>query len=486
MEKNKNKQSIAEGLISYILPKGMSDWFEIVNYYEEPNPDTSFLDTLYDKVLHVHLDERLSPDAEKLGLKPNGFTETKVVKDYPLRNRKVLLHCAGGATLTRTIVTLYCRIIKLLRMVPRCLLSTAFFFKTVMDNHPITASTLGSLFGIKGSEVERCYKHHLSDYETWDQKDHAEDWILMPENIGENLSIDETQLCNEVYTILSNKAGKGRKGTIVAVIKGTKVPVVASVFNMIPAEDRAKVKEITMDFSDSMYKVSKLCFPNAYITIDCFHIIQRLNEGLEEMRLKIKREAVTRIKKERAAFAKEEERKARRRAWYRRTHKRNPKETRGRKRIRRKKYRPAELPNGDTIVELLTRSRNLLSQSGDKWGESKKTRSGLIFKLFPKLKEAYSLVCMIRCIFKKHISVEQAKEELHQWYDKVSQCTFREIKSARDCIKAKETEVLNYFNNRSTNASAESLNSKLKGFRALLRGIVDVPFFMYRISKIYG
>jgi len=92
MEKNKNKQSIAEGLISYILPQGMSDWFEIVNYYEEPNPDTSFLDTLYDKVLHVHLDERLSPDAEKLGLKPNGFTETKLVKDYPLRNRKVLLH----------------------------------------------------------------------------------------------------------------------------------------------------------------------------------------------------------------------------------------------------------------------------------------------------------------------------------------------------------------------------------------------------------
>jgi len=371
-------------------------------------------------------------------------------------------------------------------MVPRCLLSTAFFFKTVMDNHPVTASTLGRLFGIKGSEVERCYKHHLSDYETWEQKDHAEDWILMPENIGESLSIDETQLCNEVYTILSNKAGKGRKGTVVAVIKGTKVPVVASVFNMIPAEDRAKVKEITMDFSDSMFKVSKLCFPNADITIDCFHIIQRLNEGLEEMRLKIKREVIIKIKKERVAFAKEEERKARRRAWYRRTHKRNPKETRGRKRIRRKKYRPAELPNGDTIVELLTRSRNLLSQSGDKWGESKKTRSGLLFRLFPKLKEAYSLVCMIRCIFKKHISVEQAKEELHQWYDRVSQCTFREIKSARDCIKAKETEVLNYFNNRSTNASAESLNSKLKGFRALLRGIVDVPFFMYRISKIYG
>ena len=48
------------------------------------------------------------------------------------------------------------------------------------------------------------YKHHLSDYEVWTQKEHATDWVLLPENIGEYLSIDETQLCEEVYTILSN------------------------------------------------------------------------------------------------------------------------------------------------------------------------------------------------------------------------------------------------------------------------------------------
>ena len=36
---------------------------------------------------------------------------------------------------------------------------------------------------------------------------------LYPENIGENLSLDETCLSNgDVYTILTNKAAKGRKG----------------------------------------------------------------------------------------------------------------------------------------------------------------------------------------------------------------------------------------------------------------------------------
>ncbi|MDD6314261.1 MAG: transposase, partial [Porphyromonadaceae bacterium] len=75
---------------------------------------------------------------------------------------------------------------------------------------------------------------------------------------------------------------------------------------------------------------------------------------------------------------------------------------------------------------------------------------------------------------------------LHSWYDKVSQCTIREVKSARDAIKAKEEEVLNYFINRSTNASAESLYSKLKGFRSQLHGVSDLQFFMYRISRIFG
>ena len=98
---------------------------------------------------------------------------------------------------------------------------------------------------------------------------HATDWVLLAQNIGEYCSIDETQLCEDVYTILSNKAGHGKKGTV-----------------DIPASELGKVKEITMDFSDSMYNIAKQCFPNADIVIDCFHIVQRLCGGLEEMRLK--------------------------------------------------------------------------------------------------------------------------------------------------------------------------------------------------------
>ena len=50
----------------------------------------------------------------------------------------------------------------------------------------------------------------------------------------------------------------------------------------------------------------------------------------------------------------------------------------------------------------------------------------------------------------------------------------------------KKDYVLNYFNNRSTNASAESFNSKIKGFRAQVRGVADMSFFLYRMVKIFG
>ena len=98
-----------------------------------------------------------------------------------------------------------------------------------MDSLPLTAASLARFFHIKGSEVERYYKHHLSDFGTWDQNDHATDWVLLPQNLGERCSIDETSFCNEVYTILSNKEGHGRKGSIIAIVRGTKADVVSSI-----------------------------------------------------------------------------------------------------------------------------------------------------------------------------------------------------------------------------------------------------------------
>lgn len=358
-----------------------------------------------------------------------------------------------------------------------------------MDSTPITAKLLSRHWGVKAKNFERAYKDSLSAYRQWEQLDHAETWMLLPQNIGISMSIDETSLNGELYTILTNKEGHGKKGTIVAMIKGTRVPDIIRILLMLPEEQRLAVSEVSMDFSESMAASVRKAFPNAAIVVDCFHVVKRCGEAVEELRLRSKREAIKERKKEEAEHKKMLARRVAMRKAYRKKH---PKKYRGKKRGRKParlnaRYTPEILSNGDTKVELLTRSRGLLLTSAEKWSSSQKERARLLFEHYPKIKEAYGLVNSLRAVFRNHdIGKDEARKKLYEWYQKVTDCTLREIKSARDTIKAREDEVLNYFFKWNTNASAESFNSKIKNFRAQLRGVVDMPFFMYRLSVIFG
>ena len=89
---NKINEITKDFLISFFLPEGMTEWFDVVRVSEEPNTGKAQADVLYSSVLNIYLEERDNRQGEQLGLKPNGFTEPTVIKDYPIRNRKVLLH----------------------------------------------------------------------------------------------------------------------------------------------------------------------------------------------------------------------------------------------------------------------------------------------------------------------------------------------------------------------------------------------------------
>ena len=353
----------------------------------------------------------------------------------------------------------------------------------------MTARSLEPYYKINGDRLERAYKDCLSDFRQWEQKPHASDWILLEKNMGPRLSIDETSLQEDLFTILSNKDGHGRRGTVIAAVRGTKASEVIRILMQIPQEKRIEVREVTMDFSDSMYSIVSAVFPNATIVIDCFHIIKRCGDAVEEIRLRSKREAIKDQRKRQAEFRNKLEQRVKQRKYY---HKKHPGRYKGRKRGRKpvrlnERFKPEILGNGDTRVELLTRSRGLLRVSRNNWSDTQKIRAGLLFSLYPKIKEAYNLVDSLRNIFRmKTLDRVNARNRLHEWYRKVAGCSLREVKSARDAVRFKEEEVLNYFINKSTNAAAESLNSKLKRFRAQLHGVSDLPFFMYRVSLIFG
>ncbi|RDV13088.1 hypothetical protein DXT99_21575 [Pontibacter diazotrophicus] len=46
--------------------------------------------------------------------------------------------------------------------------------------------------------------------------------------------------------------------------------------------------------------------------------------------------------------------------------------------------------------------------------------------------------------------------------------------------------ILTFFDNKSANAAAESLNAKLKAFKATSRGVRDTAFFLFRLITIYA
>lgn len=327
-----------------------------------------------------------------------------------------------------------------------------------MDNHPISCYHLGHYFQIDGKQLQEQYKEHISDYNGWEQKDHADEWMLFTKNVSPYLSIDETALSNgELYTIVTNKGAKGRKGAIVAMIKGTVAEDIISVLKKIPERLRKKVQEVTMDMAANMQLAVRRCFTNSHRVIDRFHVQKFAYDAVQECRIKYRWEA---LDAENEAI----------------------------KQAKRNKtiFRGEVLSNGDTLKQLLARSRYLLFKHHSKWTQVQKNRAELLFERYPELKKAYKLSLRLGEIFKVCKSKEQAFKRLALWYNDVEDSAIEAFRTVSRSIQAHYLSILNFFTNRSTNASAESFNAKVKAFRATSRGVRDVKFFLFRLSKIYA
>ena len=107
------------------------------------------------------------------------------------------------------------------------------------------------------------------------------------------MSLDETALSNgELYTILTNKQAKGKKGAIVAIVEGTDAEKVIEVIEQIPEPIRNMVKETTLDMAGSMNKIVRRCFSNSTLVIDRFHVQKLAYDALQEMRISHRWDAI--------------------------------------------------------------------------------------------------------------------------------------------------------------------------------------------------
>lgn len=327
-----------------------------------------------------------------------------------------------------------------------------------MDVSPVTCRTLEYFYHVDADTLERQYKEVLSGYRSWEDLCHSDRWLVFPENFGSRMAIDETSLSDgELYTVITNRDRHGRERCLAAIIAGTRAEDVTEALDNVPEEYRNRVEELTLDLSDSMRSIAIRSFRNATRVIDRFHIQKLACDAVQEMRIKHRWDAI------------QEDNDAREDA-----------------KLDGYRYEPHRFENGDTKKELLARSRYLLFKSADKWTDSQKLRAEILFREYPDLKTAYGLSHSLRMIFSKNTSKDCARLSMARWYNKVEEAGFHSFNVIAATFYEHYDDILNFYNNRSSNAAAESFNAKIKSFRASLRGIIDEKFFLFRLANIYA
>lgn len=280
--------------------------------------------------------------------------------------------------------------------------------------------------------------------------------MLFPENMGPSLSIDETSLSQgELYTVVTNKDARGRKGALVALMHGTNSEGIAQVLEKLDESKRLEVKEISMDLSPTMQRVARRCFEQATIVADRFHVQKLMGEAISELRIEHRWDAIDQDNKERALAKKED-----------------------------RKYVPYTFRNGDTRRQLLARSRYVLMKNYTKWTEEQELRATILFEEYPDIAAAYEMSMRLTALYNKHSEKAAARLNLARWCNELEKLGTKHFNIVKDTIYQNYEIILNYFINRTTNASAESFNAKVKAFRSQFRGVSDIPFFVFRLATL--
>lgn len=258
---------------------------------------------------------------------------------------------------------------------------------------------------MNGQTLRKQYKEKISDYRNWEQLEHSVDYLLFPQNLGKDMSLDETCLSNgEVYTVLTNKAAHGGKGALAAMVRGVASDTVTEVIRKIPFDLRSVVETITTDLSSAMMLTAKRVFPKATLINDRFHVQKLVTEAIDQMRVRYRWEVLEAeneaIKKHRA--------------------KRKAAKTRQEK-LLIGEWEPERMENGETKPQIMARSRHIILMHKTKWNEQQKARAEILFRMFPRLEQAYNIYLDLVDIFNKKSIPGAARLNLARWYNKVEQ-----------------------------------------------------------------
>ena len=346
------------------------------------------------------------------------------------------------------------------------------------------------LLDISAGKIRRWYKDVLSGFLEYKQSSlHEHDIefldketgelrkIFVPfcisENIGNDMCIDEKQIGEDFYTIISNR----ETGQIAFMANTTRSAELYQASFPI-RKKLGEVKIINRDLARSYQRFCNLAMPNADQVGDKFHVVKLLLDAQQAVRIVEKRKIETSKRKEHEIFKQNEKQ-------------RKEECLKNRKKYKKEKIANTEqvLSNNETSSEILQRSRYLLYKFPEQWSKNQKARSLVLFSEFPDLEKAYNLSIEFRNWYsKKNIGAHQLVLEkgLYKWYEDVENSGITELMNFSSTVERNESSILNYFyHNGSSNAMAENRNGKIKKFINLNQGTRDRDFFFFRLKKYF-
>lgn len=344
------------------------------------------------------------------------------------------------------------------------------------------------MLGISGKKLHHWYKSVLSGFETASaqQSLHEHDLqvknprgvkeiiqvpILKPQNMGKHMAIDEKNIAGKCFTILTNReTGK------ISLMANTLIARHLHRLGLKLGDTCFEVESLTRDLANNYDWLGRQLFMNAEHIGDKFHILRHGFDALQSVRIRLRQQELThqRLTRENHRRLEQEKKKLFKEKGLT---------------YRVQKYKEELLQNGDTKAQLLVRSRYLLFKFKSDWTTEQEQRAKLLFKLYPAIKTAYTLISRFRKWYdKKQVgkSLNLKTTQLNKWYQAVRKQKIEEVENFADLVKRHEGVTLNYFKNGFTNAYAESLNAKIQRMLSKGHGTKNLDFFLFRIKILFA
>jgi transposase len=297
--------------------------------------------------------------------------------------------------------------------------------------------------------------------------------ILKPENIGENMAIDEKQIGEEMHTVLSNRD----TGKIAMLAKSVNATELEKIIEQVGNKTDI-IETVTRDMSATYKKFCNDKFFNASQIADKFHIISSLIDTSQAVRVRYRQDA---LREKRLQYQE---------------HKQKEKENKQQCIEQGKAYQPCVfldteeiLSNGESVLETLARSRYLLFKYKSDWTSKQANRAKVLFEKYPEIEKAYNLTCVFRDWMKKENigkDILILKKTLSQWFNDVELAGIDELLNFKSMIERDILAVFNYFRFGATNAIAENINSKIQRFIMINQGTRNREFFYFRVDNYFS